>query len=38
MSGIWEGDGNFDNPAQKAEIIEDRTGKYVTICISKDNL
>ena len=38
VSCVWEGEGDFDNPAQKAEIIEDKTGKYVTIYISKDNL
>lgn len=38
VSCIWEGEENFDNPAQKAEIVEDKKNKYVTIYISKDNL
>lgn len=38
ISCIWEGDSNYDNPAQKAELIEDGDEKYVTISISKDNL
>ena len=38
VSCIWEGEENFDNPAQKVEIVEDGKDKYVTIYIGKDNL
>lgn len=38
ISCIWEGDSDYNNPAQKAEIVEDGDEKYVTISISKDNL
>lgn len=38
VSCIWEGENNYDNPAQKAEILEDGEEKYLKIYISKDNL
>lgn len=48
ISCVWEGDGDYDNPAQKCEIVSDRDEegviarypehKYLTISISKDNI
>ena len=38
ISCVWEGDDNFDNPAQVAKIEELDGFKYLIISISKDNI